>query len=109
VLGQTGAQSRGRRTHQPPRQRNRRSAKSDDIALGELGSAKATVPLIGFLHSENIDLVRFAAEALGRLGDERGIENLIECLDSPSIDVRKASADALVKIGEAAVPALNRP
>jgi HEAT repeat protein len=52
VLGKAGAQGCGRRTDQPPRQRNRRSAKSDDIALGELGSAKATVPLIGFLHSE---------------------------------------------------------
>jgi HEAT repeat protein len=81
--------------------------KSIIIGLGEIGSIKATVPLLGFLDSENMDLVRHTAEALGHLKDKRGIDGLIKCLDSPSVDVRKSAADALVQIGEEAVPALT--
>ena len=50
--------------------------KASIIALGELGSRKATLPLLEFLDSENMDLVRFSAEALGKLGDERAIEQV---------------------------------
>jgi hypothetical protein len=53
------------------------------IALGELGSAKATVPLIGSsaLRSTSTWCV-LPPKRSDALGDERGIENLIECLDS---------------------------
>ena len=79
-------------------------------ALGEIGEAEASVPLIRQLTHSDRFVKASAARALGKLAEKSAIEPLIHIMRNDGIsDVRQASAIALAKIGSPhALRALKR-
>ena len=75
-------------------------------ALGQIGDAQATKPLIAILRDENESVRVEAIKALGQIGDPQAVEALIARLKYDSSYVSVAAADALVKIGAPAVKLL---
>ncbi len=78
------------------KEKRRRAAE----ALGTLGDARATKPLIRALGGEDDDVREAAAQALGKLGDARAVEPLIRALGDKWGSVRRAAAQALEKLGD---------
>ena len=67
-------------------------------ALGQIGDARAVVPLIDALKDGNPEVRCSAATALGNLGDERTVIPLISVLMDNDFVVRERAAEALGKI-----------
>jgi len=57
-------------------------------------------PLAEFLHSEDRELRRAAAETLGSMGFAQAVPHLSGCLEDSRSEVRKAAAQALGLLGE---------
>lgn len=69
-------------------------------ALGDIGAAEASIPLIGKLTHHDRFVKAKAARALGKLGEKSAVESLINLMRNDGIsDVREASAIALAIIG----------
>jgi HEAT repeat protein len=68
------------------------------IALGRVGSKRATPALVGLLDEEN-DLLLASAGALARIGDRAAFEPLLVLLGHPDGSVRQAAIGALNSIG----------
>jgi HEAT repeat protein len=69
-------------------------------ALGRIGDAKGTLPIIQYLRGETDDQARGTAVfALGEIGNDKATPSLIQCADEdPSPMVRRLAKEALQKI-----------
>ncbi|HHS50090.1 MAG TPA: HEAT repeat domain-containing protein [candidate division Zixibacteria bacterium] len=75
--------------------------------LGEIGSPKASVPLLLAARSSSEKLRTAAIGAIGNCGDSLAIPTLLEALADPNPRIRRNSAVSLGKIGHSsAIPAL---
>jgi HEAT repeat protein len=73
--------------------------------LGEIGSARAVLPLVRVLRNtreEDRDVRMAAGRALGRIRDPRAIAPLIEALDAPESWLPARVAEVLLEFGDAA-------
>ena len=68
------------------------------VALGRIGDARATEPLIALGQTDRTLLVPITA-ALARIGDPRGFEPLLALLAAPSAAVRQGAIGALNSMG----------
>lgn len=73
-------------------------------ALGKIGDAKATEPLIRFLHRKNINY-EYVVSALVELG-QSAVAPLIKALEDNKEKVRESAYAALIEIGRPAVDPL---
>ena len=67
-------------------------------ALGRIGDARATEPLLPLLDDRASSVRRAVAEALGRLGDTRAVGPLAGALTDDDGDTRTAAAEALQRL-----------
>lgn len=78
------------------------------LALGQIGSAKATDALVATLKDKDIDVRSRAVFALGKIGSSRAVEGLIYALSDKDCFVRQRAAEELGDIGsDRAVPVLT--
>lgn len=68
------------------------------VALGRIGDARATEPLVALAHTDQALLVPITA-ALARIGDPRAFEPLLGLLAAPSAAVRQGAIGALNSMG----------
>ena len=75
-------------------------------ALGQLGSRRATAPLLALLHWQagDAETVIAACGALARLGDEMAFERLLQIVGHSDTAVRQAAIGALNSIGHEEMP-----
>ncbi len=77
-------------------------------ALGELGDARATQPLVLALKDSEPRVRGRAASALGEIRDRATVEALIPLVRDSNVDVRRRAIRALAEIRDAnAIPALT--
>jgi HEAT repeat protein len=72
-------------------------------ALGDIGDARAVMPLTVTLRDPEWSVRHASAEALTNIPDARAIPHLLAAISDDSVFVRHAAGTALVKIGEPAV------
>lgn len=68
------------------------------VALGRIGDARATGPLLALADTDHMLLVPITA-ALARIGDARAFEPLLALLEAPSAAVRQGAIGALNSMG----------
>lgn len=68
--------------------------------LGEIGDARAVVPLIGLLQDAILKVRIEVIKALGDMADNRAVEPLIEILEHDYAELQTEAAVALGKIGD---------
>lgn len=69
-------------------------------ALGEIGDARAVVPLLHALYDVEPRVQDWVTKALGELGDLRAVDPLIQALGARSPNVRRHAAAALGWLGD---------
>ena len=72
------------------------------VALGRIGDARATLPLVAALRDEELTVP--IAEALGRLADGRAFETLVRLLSHSDVRVRRAAVTACHALDDARLP-----
>jgi len=72
------------------------------LAIGHVGLADGTQPLVSALGDQDPEVRQMAAFALGLLGNRAAVEPLVAALQDPSPLVQGSAAEALGLIGDAA-------